>query len=157
MVSTATGGRCDSLKVQVRLRSGARHYVESDPIGLRGGSYSTYSCTNGNPIGNVDPRGLASAADEARAFGLTSPPGDSSTCGRCQGSDRWSYTPAAPCAIGDATCGMGLQAAGIAGPYYPTTHVVSRKCMLTAGLLVEPAKIATGNFIGKWAPADDVP
>jgi RHS repeat-associated protein len=32
-------------------------YLESDPIGLSGGSYSTYSYANGNPIANSDPSG----------------------------------------------------------------------------------------------------
>jgi RHS repeat-associated protein len=34
-------------------------YVESDPIGLHGGSFSTYSYGGGNPISDVDPKGEA--------------------------------------------------------------------------------------------------
>jgi hypothetical protein len=33
-------------------------YVESDPIGLSGGSWSPYAYANGNPIGRRDPLGL---------------------------------------------------------------------------------------------------
>ena len=37
-------------------------YIESDPIGLYGGSYSTYSYANGNPVSRIDPKGLQTPA-----------------------------------------------------------------------------------------------
>jgi uncharacterized protein RhaS with RHS repeats len=35
-------------------------YIESDPIGLRGGSVSTYGYSNANPISLIDPSGQLS-------------------------------------------------------------------------------------------------
>ena len=36
-------------------------YIESDPVGLAGGSFSTYAYVNANPIMAIDPEGLAGA------------------------------------------------------------------------------------------------
>lgn len=35
-------------------------YVEPDPIGLAGGSYSTFAYVRANPVSNSDPQGLLS-------------------------------------------------------------------------------------------------
>jgi hypothetical protein len=56
-----------SVFVYDELASG-RMYVESDPIGLQGGSYSTYAYVRGNPISRIDLRGLIPNAAQCKAL-----------------------------------------------------------------------------------------
>jgi RHS repeat-associated protein len=56
-------------------------YVESDPIGLRGG-YNSFAYVRGNPLGSIDPFGLVDlnrfpAAENIHGYanGVSSPPG----------------------------------------------------------------------------------
>jgi hypothetical protein len=44
---------------------------------------------------------------------------------------------------------MALQAAGIPGPYYSTTHVVSRKCVLGLLALAKPAGYFFSGQVGR--------
>ena len=44
---------------------GTGTYVEPDPIGLAGGSYSTYAYVGGNPVGRSDPLGLVNPGEAA--------------------------------------------------------------------------------------------
>lgn len=54
-------------------------YVESDPLGFAGGSYSTYAYSGGNPVSNDDYSGLFVATPPA----VAPPPPVISTGARC--------------------------------------------------------------------------
>jgi uncharacterized protein RhaS with RHS repeats len=106
--------------------------VESDPIGLNGGSYSTYAYVAGNPVSNIDPFGLWSFS-----FGGYVGIGTEITFGKDNG--RWFFTDRVGFGIGGGIgydpdggvpggvkgsgCGAGavlsdsIQAAANLGPY----------------------------------------
>jgi RHS repeat-associated protein len=122
-------------------------YVESDPIGLNGGSYSTYAYANGNPVSNVDPLGLMGAG----GGGSASHP-QSVQCEECQGTDRVTITRSSACGATDYQCSMALQAAGIAGPYFPTSETVSQTCIAKVVLGVKPAAYVAENTVVSKVP-----
>ncbi len=71
-------------------------YVESDPIGLEGGSLSTYVYVQSNPLNNVDPSGLTSCDGKWRLLRWSfadhrDPPPLLSRPGRPYGSQCWCY------------------------------------------------------------------
>ena len=49
-------------------------YVESDPIGLDGGGYSTYAYADANPLYETDPLGLAPPGRTDPSPGIAVPP-----------------------------------------------------------------------------------
>ena len=61
-------------------------YVEPDPIGLHGGSYTTYSYAAGNPIGNRDALGLWSFS-----FGAYAGIGGAIVIGQDPTTGAWFY------------------------------------------------------------------
>jgi len=58
-------------------------YVESDPMGLQGGSYSTYAYVEGSPLNYVDPLGLWSIGDllSEQCFNYTAGVSDAASFG----------------------------------------------------------------------------
>jgi hypothetical protein len=107
-------------------------YVESDPIGLRGGSYSTYAYTADNPLRYADPFGLCKVVlDFSRPISWIPGYHISITTSDSQGMMWFAGGPTTHLAVNprpDATAGWGLLwgSSGVPDklPSGPNTHVV---------------------------------
>jgi len=110
-------------------------YIESDPMGLFGRSYSTYSYVNDNPIGNVDPGGLYLCMYSISAHNMSCTPdlpGDPSfssisyvsgnngagSCQKCRNNPADTNVPFhGPIPIGSYTIGGPTRPGGLTGPF----------------------------------------
>jgi len=111
-------------------------YVESDPVGLRGG-LNTYVYVLADPLRRIDPRG--EAGEWVDPSGPPAMPVDNNytpypDCPANNCRDPIIINWSGVCKANDAMCGQAMRAAGIQPPYYPETKTYSLYCLVTFGV-----------------------